>query len=239
MHYDVVTFSEFVGGCYISKRDSSPQAFHHLAEWLVHSQAHFCEINTPLSLSLSRHFIHGHASLTGSPCCLTATALNVHDVVSSFQHGADRLLMEIWGIYPTFCVYYVCLLGALRLTFIKEYIHSERFQPFGQLPSTSPQFRCDMYEGKKTKNMFLTRALEKILADKEVKKAHHSQLRKACEVALGKFLLNCCSPVLSLICTRHAALTFPSTSATMSHQHSRVWQHYLSCLVGYRFILYN
>lgn len=41
-----------------------------------------------------------------------------------------------------------------------------------------------MYEGKKTKNMFLTRALEKILADKEVRKAHHSQLRKACEVAL-------------------------------------------------------
>ncbi|TRZ12145.1 hypothetical protein HGM15179_014963 [Zosterops borbonicus] len=41
-----------------------------------------------------------------------------------------------------------------------------------------------MYEGKKTKNMFLTRALEKILADKEVKKAYHSQLRKACEVAL-------------------------------------------------------
>uniref|UniRef100_A0A8C1I6V9 ADP-ribosylation factor guanine nucleotide-exchange factor 1 (brefeldin A-inhibited) n=1 Tax=Cyprinus carpio TaxID=7962 RepID=A0A8C1I6V9_CYPCA len=41
-----------------------------------------------------------------------------------------------------------------------------------------------MYEGNKTKNMFLTRALEKILADKEVKKAHHSQLRKACEVAL-------------------------------------------------------
>uniref|UniRef100_A0A671YMC1 ARF guanine nucleotide exchange factor 1 n=1 Tax=Sparus aurata TaxID=8175 RepID=A0A671YMC1_SPAAU len=44
-----------------------------------------------------------------------------------------------------------------------------------------------MFEGKKTKNMFLTRALEKILADKEVKKAHHSQLRKACEVALGEF----------------------------------------------------
>uniref|UniRef100_A0A4W3GFF6 ARF guanine nucleotide exchange factor 1 n=1 Tax=Callorhinchus milii TaxID=7868 RepID=A0A4W3GFF6_CALMI len=37
-----------------------------------------------------------------------------------------------------------------------------------------------------TKNMFLTRALEKILADKEVKKAHHSQLRKACEVALDE-----------------------------------------------------
>uniref|UniRef100_A0A8D3DT56 ARF guanine nucleotide exchange factor 1 n=1 Tax=Scophthalmus maximus TaxID=52904 RepID=A0A8D3DT56_SCOMX len=41
-----------------------------------------------------------------------------------------------------------------------------------------------MHEWISTKNMFLTRALEKILADKEVKKAHHSQLRKACEVAL-------------------------------------------------------
>uniref|UniRef100_A0A671MIR8 Brefeldin A-inhibited guanine nucleotide-exchange protein 1-like n=1 Tax=Sinocyclocheilus anshuiensis TaxID=1608454 RepID=A0A671MIR8_9TELE len=41
-----------------------------------------------------------------------------------------------------------------------------------------------MQELFSTKNMFLTRALEKILADKEVKKAHHSQLRKACEVAL-------------------------------------------------------
>uniref|UniRef100_A0A674F2F8 SEC7 domain-containing protein n=1 Tax=Salmo trutta TaxID=8032 RepID=A0A674F2F8_SALTR len=40
-----------------------------------------------------------------------------------------------------------------------------------------------MYDSK-TKNMFLTRALEKILADKEVKKAHHSQLSKACEVSL-------------------------------------------------------
>ncbi|XP_028825450.1 brefeldin A-inhibited guanine nucleotide-exchange protein 1 isoform X2 [Denticeps clupeoides] len=41
-----------------------------------------------------------------------------------------------------------------------------------------------MYEGRKMKNMFLTRALEKILADREVKKAHHSQLRRACELAL-------------------------------------------------------
>ncbi|BFY99374.1 hypothetical protein BsWGS_02414 [Bradybaena similaris] len=32
--------------------------------------------------------------------------------------------------------------------------------------------------------MFLTRALEKILADKEIKKAYHSQLKKACEGAL-------------------------------------------------------
>uniref|UniRef100_A0AAX7UA72 SEC7 domain-containing protein n=1 Tax=Astatotilapia calliptera TaxID=8154 RepID=A0AAX7UA72_ASTCA len=57
--------------------------------------------------------------------------------------------------------------------------------------------------GKKTKNMFLTRALEKILADKEVKKAHHSQLRKACEVALGEhqlkkeFILDTLPPIKS------------------------------------------
>lgn len=57
--------------------------------------------------------------------------------------------------------------------------------------------------------MFLTRALEKILADKEVKKAHHSQLRKACEVALGKL---CCW-------TSHScclALTGLDTSRTLS-----------------------
>lgn len=34
--------------------------------------------------------------------------------------------------------------------------------------------------------MFLSRALEKILADKEVKRSQHSQLRKACQVALGR-----------------------------------------------------
>ncbi|XP_025110208.1 brefeldin A-inhibited guanine nucleotide-exchange protein 1-like isoform X2 [Pomacea canaliculata] len=34
--------------------------------------------------------------------------------------------------------------------------------------------------------MFLTRALEKILSDKEIKKTYHSQLKKACEVALDE-----------------------------------------------------
>uniref|UniRef100_G3NJX2 ADP-ribosylation factor guanine nucleotide-exchange factor 2 (brefeldin A-inhibited) n=1 Tax=Gasterosteus aculeatus aculeatus TaxID=481459 RepID=G3NJX2_GASAC len=37
----------------------------------------------------------------------------------------------------------------------------------------------------KTKSMFLSRALEKILSDKEVKRSQNSQLRKACQVALG------------------------------------------------------
>ncbi|XP_058860158.1 brefeldin A-inhibited guanine nucleotide-exchange protein 2-like [Acipenser ruthenus] len=38
----------------------------------------------------------------------------------------------------------------------------------------------------KTKRMFLSRALEKILSDKEVKRAQHSQLRKTCQVALDE-----------------------------------------------------
>lgn len=44
-----------------------------------------------------------------------------------------------------------------------------------------------MRKGNRPNEMFLTRALEKILSDKEIKKAHHSQLKKACEVALGKY----------------------------------------------------
>uniref|UniRef100_A0A4W6BSX2 ARF guanine nucleotide exchange factor 2 n=1 Tax=Lates calcarifer TaxID=8187 RepID=A0A4W6BSX2_LATCA len=41
-------------------------------------------------------------------------------------------------------------------------------------------------EMHKTKSMFLSRALEKILSDKEVKRSQHSQLRKACQVALDE-----------------------------------------------------
>uniref|UniRef100_A0A8C3A047 ARF guanine nucleotide exchange factor 2 n=1 Tax=Cyclopterus lumpus TaxID=8103 RepID=A0A8C3A047_CYCLU len=37
-------------------------------------------------------------------------------------------------------------------------------------------------ENSKTKSMFLSRALEKILSDKEVKRSQNSQLRKACQV---------------------------------------------------------
>jgi 3-methyladenine DNA glycosylase AlkC len=35
------------------------------------------------------------------------------------------------------------------------------------------------------KEMFITRALQKILNDKEIKKSHNSQVRKSCESALG------------------------------------------------------
>lgn len=43
----------------------------------------------------------------------------------------------------------------------------------------------------KTKHMFLKRSLEKILSDKELRKAQHVELKKACEVALGKGLFRC------------------------------------------------
>lgn len=43
-----------------------------------------------------------------------------------------------------------------------------------------------MQASDKTKEMFILRALEKILGDKDIKKSHHSQLKRACEVALGK-----------------------------------------------------
>jgi brefeldin A-inhibited guanine nucleotide-exchange protein len=45
-----------------------------------------------------------------------------------------------------------------------------------------------MQRTSKTKEMFIVRALEKILSDKDIKRSHHSQLKRACEVALGKFL---------------------------------------------------
>jgi brefeldin A-inhibited guanine nucleotide-exchange protein len=41
----------------------------------------------------------------------------------------------------------------------------------------------------KTKEMFIVRALEKILSDKDIKRSHHSQLKRSCEVALGKLIV--------------------------------------------------
>lgn len=183
----------------------------------------------PISLSLSAASLRPSSlslSLTHSLTSLARS--NVRDVASSLQHGAGgRSLMEIWGIYPTFRVLfmfvcsglrgwhlpreYICVRGGCspltfpltpfltlgtRLSHTYTSIHT---QTHAHTPR--PKFRCDMFEGKKTKNMFLTRALEKILADKEVKKAHHSQLRKACEVALGKL---CCFSITFQ--TRHSLI---------------------------------
>lgn len=43
-----------------------------------------------------------------------------------------------------------------------------------------------MHEGRNTQVMFITRALERILSDKEIRRSHHSQLKRACEVALDE-----------------------------------------------------
>ncbi|KAJ9580271.1 hypothetical protein L9F63_004084, partial [Diploptera punctata] len=44
--------------------------------------------------------------------------------------------------------------------------------------------KATMQRASKTKEMFIVRALEKILSDKDIKRSHHSQLKRACEVAL-------------------------------------------------------
>ena len=48
--------------------------------------------------------------------------------------------------------------------------------------------------------MFIVRALEKILADKDIRKSYHNQLKRVCETALGE------ETVLSLISTRYSPL---------------------------------
>ncbi|XP_062247442.1 brefeldin A-inhibited guanine nucleotide-exchange protein 2 [Platichthys flesus] len=54
-------------------------------------------------------------------------------------------------------------------------------------PQQQPQhYSHSKAENSRTKSMFLSRALEKILSDKEVKRSQHSQLRKACQVALDE-----------------------------------------------------
>ena len=45
-----------------------------------------------------------------------------------------------------------------------------------------------MQETKHTRSMFLTRALERILADKELRRSQNAQLKKACQTAIGKYL---------------------------------------------------
>lgn len=55
---------------------------------------------------------------------------NVRDVASSVQHGAGgRSLMEVWGIYPTFCVY-LCLSVRVSAAYVGKGIHldSRRLQ---------------------------------------------------------------------------------------------------------------
>lgn len=46
--------------------------------------------------------------------------------------------------------------------------------------------------------MFIIKGLEKILADKDVKRSHLAQLRKACETALGIFKIKAQLLIFSL-----------------------------------------
>lgn len=50
-------------------------------------------------------------------------------------------------------------------------------------------FLITMKRTSNTKEMFIIRALEKILGDKEIKRSYHSQLKRACEVALGRLFV--------------------------------------------------
>lgn len=45
------------------------------------------------------------------------------------------------------------------------------------------------HTAKTAKKTFIERALEQILADKDISRSHHLQLKKACESALGTFVL--------------------------------------------------
>ena len=40
-------------------------------------------------------------------------------------------------------------------------------------------------EIQSTKEMFIVRALEKILSDRDIRRSHHAQLKRACETELG------------------------------------------------------
>jgi brefeldin A-inhibited guanine nucleotide-exchange protein len=45
-----------------------------------------------------------------------------------------------------------------------------------------------MIKRSNAKEMFIIRALEKILGDKDIKKSYHAELRKECEAALREYL---------------------------------------------------
>lgn len=50
---------------------------------------------------------------------------------------------------------------------------------------------------KMAKKTFIERALEQILADKDISRSHHTQLKKACESALGMYCV--CVSFFSLV----------------------------------------
>lgn len=55
-----------------------------------------------------------------------------------------------------------------------------------QVNSSSNSKNCNKYHSPTTPEMFIVKALEKILSDRETKKSHNSQIKKACKTALGE-----------------------------------------------------
>uniref|UniRef100_A0A8C4SFB1 ADP-ribosylation factor guanine nucleotide-exchange factor 2 (brefeldin A-inhibited) n=1 Tax=Erpetoichthys calabaricus TaxID=27687 RepID=A0A8C4SFB1_ERPCA len=86
----------------------------------------------------------------------------------------------------------------------------------------------------KTKTMFLSRALEKILFDKEVKRSQHAQLRKACLIALGK------EAVFAFRICWYPAVFFISLSSFSLHYYLSVFFCFLfQKLIAYGYITGN
>ena len=94
--------------------------------------------------------------------------------------------------WPTGCtlnlfhfILFYFILNFLSPPLFQKVFHSLSGQRHKVTHPNTCQLLWIMHDTEKVKAMFLTRALEKILADKEIKKTYHSQLKKACEVALG------------------------------------------------------
>lgn len=78
-----------------------------------------------MSLALSPLSLWVCTSLSLSLSLSSRPFSNVRDVASSVQHGAGgRSLMEVWGIYPTFCVY-LCLSVRVSAAYDIKGIHLE------------------------------------------------------------------------------------------------------------------
>lgn len=79
-------------------------------------------------------------------------------------------------------------------------------------PNNVSQVTERMRTGLNTGEMFITRALEKILNDREIRRSYHSQLRKACEVALGELplgILQCVPSIAPNVSVPIAITQFP------------------------------
>ena len=89
------------------------------------------------------------------------------------------------------------------------------------------------------KEMFVTRSLERILAEKESKKNSHASLRKACERALGRFFLLIDFFVLSKFYYFISLFLFPLNRTTQTrYSYSSVVEHCCFKSITYIFFIF-